>query len=925
MRGKAFILYFTVSTLLIAEANFKFESGILTVKTERYEVVWKNGNLVRMKSFLPGERNWSKEEVMKPGQLPEGVGWLEQGEETTKDQHHPWTSWNIPQKFPNQHPVFSEPKAERIPDGIRLIYQGLKDAPEASLIQEFTVEKKSGDLCLRQTGKNNKGGVFGTAFSVLNLRNDVSFITPYFSGQRWKPDYGRGKIISLASGSVFWCAGLIIGELPEKGYFAVWAEDPALRGKYFRRYNGDEGQALNFEYLGDAPYEEKKEITSCVWHFNTYGNSWQEPAKRYKEWMVDTFKMVPRNKRSSSWVDEIALIWPATPGEEEMKKMAEIIEPKKVLIMNWGFLDNFNRRIPEYRLPPTGQISEKHINYIKLAHSYGYRYGIYTSLALVDQETHPTIMQDYDLQYYYNAPYQKKPEPAANPEERKKHWLVYIHPGSSKWREFYSSQMAKLQEIYGIDYFYQDVTGCSLGSCGLVEGKTFNEAVIGVERAIREKVPRAAIGGEYWNIVNAITEDFGITGYLAWGSQQHREFISRPQQPHPLLSYLFSDYCIHWPHHIPIRDTLKFHQSQNIEEVIGAAAVWTTSADDCTSEARVVLERAKLWSEGFRPYFPEKWQAGVVSYLRNPQGRVVKFFRPEESTYCLEESKSGDKLRYARITKSFRVNFHQPVYIDNWLAYDEKGPIGLNPDAWYCLFPGSPPQSTVRITKISEGLFIRGSRLTERYCLVQIGGEGKGEIFWQKKPADWSFFSVSNPTGAEEGKVEIQAPGHLLFGSQPEMINLGEAQNLSFWKAGIVSQGQLLRLEKPVSRRDLSFAGKRASGYQVFPPIGGKESEFSLDNLITLPKAKGLQLSFNMGRYGGLGDGVNFVVRVNGEEVWRYFSEPNKQGWTPGKVVLEKFSGQTILLSLAVDCGPSGYNTSNDQAVWSEVKFICEE
>ncbi|HOL67776.1 MAG TPA: hypothetical protein PKX93_10010, partial [bacterium] len=538
------IVFSVWSTCLLAKANFKFDTGRLTVTTERYEVTFYQGNIVRVRSFLPGALDCTlREEPMKTGQLPEGVGSLYQTEvdNSRESQHFPWGSLNIPAKFPLQHPATGEPVAEKIPGGVRLIFHGLKGDEKGRIIQEITVEENTGDLCVKLTGISSFPGVFGTAFSLLNLRKDISFITPYFSGQRWSPDYGQGKIISLACGSVFYCAGLIIGEIPEGGYFVVWAEDPRLRAKFFRRYNGQEAQALNFEYLSDAPYENNTESVSCVWHFNTYGRSWLEPARRYKDWMVTTFKMVPRAKRSSSWVDEISLIWPASPGEEEMKKMAEVIDPKKVLIMNWGFLDNFNRRIPEYRLPPTGQISTKHIEYIKRVHESGYRYGIYTSLALVDQETHPTVMQDYGLEYYYRAPWQKKPEPPKTEEERKKRWLVYVHPGSSKWREFYSSQMAKLHEVYGIDYFYQDVTGI-LGNSGLVEGKTFHEAVVACEAEIRKKVPQAALGGEYWTMVNAIQEDFGITGYLAWGDEKHREFISRPHQPHPLLSYLFSEY-----------------------------------------------------------------------------------------------------------------------------------------------------------------------------------------------------------------------------------------------------------------------------------------------------------------------------------------------------------------------------------------------
>ncbi|MCM8770117.1 MAG: hypothetical protein NC911_10740, partial [Candidatus Omnitrophica bacterium] len=388
------------------------------------------------------------------------------------------------------------------------------------------------------------------------------------------------------------------------------------------------------------------------------------------------------------------------------------------------------------------------------------------------------------------------------------------------------------------------------------------------------------------------------------------------------LSYLFSEYCIHWPHHVPIRDKIKFHRSQNIEEVIGAIPVWTTSVDDRISEARVVLEKAKLWSQGFRPYFPENWEKGVVSYLRNPQGRLVKYYRPEDSSYCLEETRTGEKLVYGRVTGTSSLELKWPVSIDGWLAYNEKGPIGLNPDDWYCIFPGKSPKTPVKIDRITDGLFISGIRLTDRYCLVQIGGKGEGKVSWKLSMPEWSLYLFPEPLKNAAGEINTQAPSSLLFGQIPVQTRLEEIIPLETWQASYVNHGQLLRLTQPVQLKQFSLAGKRASGYQVFPPVGGKEAEFSLDGFLQLPQTTNLALSFNVGRLGGAGDGVNLTVRLNGQEIWREFSEPNKRGWTPVRVSLEKYAGQTVLISLAVDCGPSGYNTSNDQTVWSEVKLV---
>ena len=40
---------------------------------------------------------------------------------------------------------------------------------------------------------------------------------------------------------------------------------------------------------------------------------------------------------------------------------------------------------------------------------------------------------------------------------------------------------------------------------------------------------------------------------------------------------------------------------------------------------------------------------------------------------------------------------------------------------------------------------------------------------------------------------------------------------------------------------------------------------------------------------------------------------------------LGEFAGQTVVLSLAVDCGPSGFNTSNDHALWGEPRLVVQK
>jgi hypothetical protein len=920
----------------IRAAEIRFADDVAVIRTDRYEVAWRNGSLMGLRSFLPREQQVTVDgRPMQAADLPNGLAVVAQRSPELLRPYGVVASFPLTATYPAYHPPLSgqtKVTCERIENGVRLTYRGLAGESQGVLVQELVVEPGTGDLIIRQQGEGPQGGVTGIAFGVLNLRREVTLIAPYFGGQRWTADYSPGVVASWVW-PYMWNAGLMIGELPEGGSFSVWAEDPDLRPKFFRRRNSPDALGLGFESCAEAPFDGQK-LTVPAWRFNTFAGSWIEPAQRYKDWRATAFHLTPRAQRPSRWVDDIALVVPDSPSEAGIQQLGQVIDPKHLLFMDWGWLQGFNRRIPDY-VAQGKDFAER----IAMAHRHGARVGVYTSLALVDQETHPAMMKEYGLEYFFRGPAQERPAGVA------KGWLQYVHPGSARWREFYSRKMAEIAGRYGIDYLYQDVTGCGAGSAGLVEGLTFSKAVVACEEAIRAAVPQAALGGEFWTDVNGCQEDFAVHGFQAWFGPAHAEFITRPRQPHPILSFLFSDYCVSWPHQVSIRDTVKFHRDQNINEVTGAIPVWTTTPDDRAGEARAVLERARLFAEGFRPYFPKDWEPDVVSYLRDGRGHVVKYVRPHESTFCYETSPQDQpkadslsaslapelrgegrgegpaaRLRYARITGLNRLSLSEPVTIDGWIAYDAAGPIGLNPAGWYCAFPGSPPKLPVTITRLPEGAWLAALRRTDDYVLAEIGGQGAAELAWRLGDAK---LELVEPAGcdAQRGACRLTLPATLLFRvGEPLAVVPGERLHLDQWQHNVVANGQIIRPGKLLRHGNYQRDGQTVVGSMVHPPTGGKDSEISLDRLVRLPSDPTVALRVALGRLGGSGDGVHFVVRVNGREIWRRFS-PAARAWTDVAIPLRDYAGRTSVLSLALDCGPSGFNTSCDEAIWAEPRI----
>jgi hypothetical protein len=857
-------------------------------------------------------------------ELPNGIGSFHQHEKDAPLQHKAVWSHDIkksPTAFPAQHcpNAGSLVTCENIKDGVRLTYRKLQGDDSGVLVQELTVEPETGDLVIRQSGKSDNPGVFGIAFSILNLRPDIKFAVPYFGGQTFGAEINRGSAIGYAWPS-FWSAGLIIASMPDGGSFSVFADDPRLSPKYLKIYDSEKAQGLSFEACAEAPYKNNKDVNVCAWRFNVFEDSWIKAAKRYKEWLRNTYGLKPIKERPPEWFGKISLIWPSSPSMADAEKMKENISPQNILIVNYGWAEGFNRYCPLYK-PKDKNLADT----LKKLHTLGYHYGVYVAEKLVDRTANSDLMKRFNLKIAYDALSGQEPEldekVKSDKETKQKNesFLVGIHPGGNDWVSFYSDLLVEYHKKFGIDCFYEDVAGANMGSSGMIDGRGIHEGTVACEQEIRRKLPEVTEGGEHWNEVCVASKmSFSSGNYAAWFGEGHHRKLG--ENAHPLQGCIFNDFTLFYNYKTPIRETEKFHIDYNFIEVAGMYPVWTTSPEDIKSEARIVLERAKLFADSFEPYYPDIWEKDVIAYMRDPKGRLVKYFRTNGSTFCYLFDNGKRKLIYARITKSDSVHMGEPVYIDDWSAYGNSGPIGLNPSKWYCIFPGqAKDKSEFSIRDLPKGAFINGSRLTSDYCLLELSGNTNGAIHWDSR----SDVYIADKEFKKSDSFKLNGASSVLFKfKSPHEPAIGQTLPLQNWNRFFISNGFILGnaqwLQPP---RIYSFNDEKHHGYTVYPPRGGKGSEFSIDGLVRIPADKKIALSFYMGRSGGIGDGVHFIVRVNGKEIWRQFSPPNERKWTPAIVPLADYAGKDVIISLALDSGKTAFNTSNDQSTWGDPMF----
>jgi hypothetical protein len=154
-------------------------------------------------------------------------------------------------------------------------------------------------------------------------------------------------------------------------------------------------------------------------------------------------------------------------------------------------------------------------------------------------------------------------------------------------------------------------------------------------------------------------------------------------------------------------------------------------------------------------------------------------------------------------------------------------------------------------------------------------------------------------------------------------LPLNERLELETWEHRIQSAGMYVKPARPLGVGEREIAGEKHRGPHIMPPAGGPGTEYAISALVTLPDEPRLSLSFFGGQIGKIGDGVHFVVRVNGREVWRHFRKTGPH-WEEMTTPLDDYAGRTVVLSLGLDAGPSGFHLSCDDTWWGDAKLRVE-
>ena len=393
----------------------------------------------------------------------------------------------------------------------------------------ISIDPETQDLVIHQTGTSSIGGIVRVMWGCGYLNSQkVNLILPANGGQ----------IINNATkfsrrGFAYperWEAQLAILQGQHGGFF-VRSTDTTyqFKGVWYTR----SGEHFNMRFQTDnlAPFRNKHEITSATWRLNAYRGDWQVPARIYRDWMENAFQP----KQPPAWVKELEIVIyaPYQPLDISiLPLLAEHVNPSTTLLYIIGWYDPSLGLAPDYVPDP------EFGDFLKVAHGYGFRvmafvtfHGCSPNSPLYPefekyQLRHP--IQGYKLGYELNNPTYDYP-------------TAYINPASKEFRKYLVEQMKTLYETYPIDALHLDIN-TSVVNNPPIDGLTAAQGNVMLHQELATAMPGIVLGGEN---VHEVT--FFNTNLAQRWSYNNK-------QPHPISSFLFSNWTIPYGYHVPNPD-----------------------------------------------------------------------------------------------------------------------------------------------------------------------------------------------------------------------------------------------------------------------------------------------------------------------------------------------------------------------------------
>ena len=517
------ILQFVFVAAAFANTLRVDEVGNVIAETDRYVARFENGVLTHFHNKLT-------DETYTQGKS-EAITWLilrKGGIEITAD---------------------TAPEIKRGPSPLEceLIYRN----DEAILHLFIGIDAETGDLLIRQKGFSKTVGIEHIIWGFANLSNAVVDVIAPIEG---------GQILEFSDQYEYpghWQAQLAILQ-GERGGVFVRSDDTQYQFKTLQYTIERESFALNFGQHPPAPIDQQKQITTATWRLNAYQGDWQVPALHYRQWMHEALGPADRSEMPA-WVNDIELVISCPFYNSDMEagileKLSQLVDPEKTLLyaQDWreaGWALNYPDYTPVTSFANFG-------DFLREAKRYGFRVMPHANMLAVSL-SNPLYaeFEKYQMRHPWTG---EKIGSRLNNGYPLRVQYAWINSASHSYRKMFVEALKNVWETYPVDAFHLDISSYIVNNAP-IDGLTMAEGNIRLHQELREAMPGVILGGEGINEVTFLHERLAKRGD-----------VPPVHQPHPISSFLFSPYALHYGHletPNPDRNPEKFHVYQKVYEV----------------------------------------------------------------------------------------------------------------------------------------------------------------------------------------------------------------------------------------------------------------------------------------------------------------------------------------------------------------------
>ena len=650
--------------------------------------------------------------------------------------------------------------------------------------------------------------------------------------------------------------------------------------------------------------------------------SWVEVARRYRADFEAASGAKPLWQQTPEWVRGIHAVStdvPNTNTEADANKyyagLAAKLDPKKLLLFYWNGTSLIMFGDPTYftnfRRPKAHEIDA-----LKRT---GFRWMGYHPYVLINSPLGMQFRTEEAKRRGWQAPegwtfkpvYQGPPNADAflnffrpiaagyygTLDRAPINWV--LHPGAKKTRDYLVRNFGDYVKTHQMSGNYLDIMGADHGYMfaenapedrRIIEGNDWRRGEALVARALKEAYPDQAL----------VSEALGawVTPHVFYTWEGPTHVTRGGGVNHPIRTALWGSYT--WTR------SDQTESRQNADDLALLGGLPDAHLDDEWSMAR-----AKLYAdEELFNDLPARWDPEALAYYRSKSGNWFQFRRMPWGFAYVEQTAAGQQMRLGQIVKQSTFPLAQSATIEDWVAYRDGKPIGLDPTQTYNFIAGAPPAGNFRITDLPAGVTIAGVRGSDTHTVVEFGStSGARQITVPITFARNAMCASSGQKGFQgpfaagsSQEFAVSAPGALVLQwQQPRGIGRQVAATFGRNSGHQHANGLPYSFYTPngvIRRTEFRGRGAAVNALELGPGLHTAYAE----QWVQLAEGARPVLRFDVGYFPPQGASapaarpLEVAIAVNGQILWRE-TFTAAADWRPREVPLGDFAGRQVLLT----------------------------